>query len=450
MSFPPSSHHHFSYNFLILILTLILFGMFVLVFYPGYVTADTIYILMQGIGQVEVSNWHSPAITKLWGSVYKTFRGTQAIWLIQIAFFVLSLVIFSRTLRSGVLRFLCVLIALYPPLFTNMAAIWKDNWAISSTLFCLFFSYRSGVSPSFRDFALTSIFFIIATLIRIDYFVVTFPCVLFATYMNFHYGKKTVFIRNKSFLTSIFLVLLLFFLSLKSFGLMVEKKLNPWVTIAAWDVAGTHYFSSDYMVDGYNCRTSDPLVFGGAQPFKVNLPEGALLRPVEDEAREVKALWFAEITSHPVSYLRHRMCVGKTFLGLDTPYVHYPFPSPVFSQHALAAKMNRSQLNHDLYWFFDAHAHGFMYRYWVYLVLTALLFILLISFKRCYDRDVIFGTSICLTIFAAASRFMILPASDFRYGLWIVLGTMVLLLYVLDVLFSKIHVMRKENFLPWF
>ena len=57
-----------------------------------------------------------------------------------------------------------------------------------------------------------------------------------------------------------------------------------------------------------------------------------------------------------------------------------------------------------------------MYRYWVYLVLTALLFILLISFKRCYDRDVIFGTSICLTIFAAASRFMILPASDFRYG----------------------------------
>ena len=154
MSFPPSSHHHFSYNFLILILTLILFGMFVLVFYPGYVTADTIYILMQGIGQVEVSNWHSPAITKLWGSVYKTFRGTQAIWLIQIAFFVLSLVIFSRTLRSGVLRFLCVLIALYPPLFTNMAAIWKDNWAISSTLFCLFFflqercfSFLSGFCP---------------------------------------------------------------------------------------------------------------------------------------------------------------------------------------------------------------------------------------------------------------------------------------------------------------
>lgn len=44
------------------------------VFYPGYLTSDSLYMLAQGAGLQPLSNWHPPFITILWGWLFSIFE----------------------------------------------------------------------------------------------------------------------------------------------------------------------------------------------------------------------------------------------------------------------------------------------------------------------------------------------------------------------------------------
>src|SRR5690606_8528073 len=185
------------------------------------------------------------------------------------------------------------------------------------------------------------------------------------------------------------------------FSGLVERRLNPWVTTAVWDIAGVNYRINGHAdVQGYNCVTSDPLVFGEHKLFEVNLPEGPTLSNTELEAAHLSRVWFDTLRKNPVAYLRHRLCVGKAFLGFANS-VHYPYPAPLYVDTFLTQRAERSSLNRDLYWSFDSSSQRSMYKYALYLGASLIALLLSLLFRVC-DSALIF---VFASVVASAARF---------------------------------------------
>lgn len=402
-------------------------------FYPGYLTADSLYILAQGVGDQPLSNWHPPFVTILWGGLQGVFKSAGGIWMIQIVLLVCATHFFAIGLRKPVVSLLSYLLVLFfPPVFTNMAALWKDCWAVIFTLFCAGFAVRAIRTNSLVQAHVAALFFVLASLTRVDYLIVAAPIAFGALALCDEHRNRTVWYRNPAARRVLVYMLAVLFAS-HLLGGMVEKRLNPWVTVAIWDIGGVkNSLGGGGSVLGYNCATSDSLTFGEHRLFEANLPEEPLRMDARREAREIKRSWVESVVSSPGAYLSHRLCVARTFFGF-APEVHYPYPPPVFSDSAMTQSAQRSALNRDLYWFYDANSNGLMFRYCFYLGLSLLVVVLAYAGRIIEPIQLMVG----LSIWMSAARVLVLPAADFRYGLWIVVGTIALVALVADALMVR-------------
>lgn len=421
------------YLVLYLLVDLFFLAFYASTFYPGYLTPDSLYILSQGVGVQQLTNWHPPFITRVWGLLHSIFLSAGGIWIIQISLFIIAAHGFCASLKSKTLGLVCLFLLLaWPPLFTNMAAVWKDNWAIIFTIFCASFALRAGKSGSMLYAVITGVFFILASLTRIDYAAITLPLV-YGAFAMAELRDRGGNSHTRFGLYGLLLCIFTFAASSLYVGTWVEKKLNPWTTIAIWDIAGTLKLSGERNdLPGYNCATSDPLVFGQHRLYTVNLPEGPVLNTLSEEATVIKKDWVSAVANHPLAYIEHRLCIAKVFFGFEHD-IHYPYPGPVFPETSLTQNAERSALNLKLYWYFDSNAHGPMFKYFFYLALSFSL-VIISYFTRTLDlTQMILFVSVCM----AAARVMILPAADFRYGLWIVVGSICLATVLIDELMSK-------------
>src|SRR5690606_24792278 len=122
----------------------------------------------------------------------------------------------------------------------------------------------------------------------------------------------------------LFAVLLYF--AMLSTNLLIKEKLNPWFTIAIWDIAGVQsqrgkagrlVLQAQPLVndiDGlqkYNCLSSDDLLFGSSPLFNVRTPYSEGSSPGSTGAAHLMELWKNSVLGHPVLYLKHRYCVGR-------------------------------------------------------------------------------------------------------------------------------------------
>ena len=396
-------------------------------FYPGYLTDDSLYMLFQTTGILPLSNWHPMFITLLWGGLFNIYKSAGGIWLIQVLAFILSIHLLSSNIRNFFVAIAgYLLLTLAPPIFTNMAALWKDCWAVMFSIFAFSFLISLTNNKNLLNLSFCIFFCLLSVLTRIDYFVIIAP-VLLGGFILYNEKKswslRKIFIRSFFALICVILVLLIILNNLNRFA---DKKLNNWTPVAVWDISGVRHFSH-VDIDGYNCTTSDPLVFGKSRPIPINLPQEPLRIDVDQERRNVFAVWFDSVTSNPVAYIKHRMCVAKVFMGLAS-FVHYPYPPANPSNHALTQKSERSSLNKEIYWYFDEHHHGLWFQYWVYLLLGAVTCLVFFIFRKLNIIQVV----LALSTLGSVSRILVLPAADFRYGLWILLSTLILMILSAD------------------
>lgn len=432
----------FTYFICIAIATL---AVYTSLFYPGYLTADSVYILNQGNGSEAVSNWHPIFVTKLWGNLFSHLKSTGGIWIIQISLFIWGSIFTSlKGFKSSFIAlFFLLCFFCYPPILANMAALWKDNWVVIVMLF-LFAFFCDGVNnASFKKVLLVNLCAVIVTLVRIDYFIVIIP---FVGGITFIYVSTKNWLPKKKFLSIVSSVVSVLVVSIAIHNFLsrdIDKRLNPWLPIAIWDIAGIQQRLGAQQYDfKYNCFTSDPLLFEKSAPFVVNLPQGNKIRDIQEESLFFKKLWFENVHQHTLEYLQHRWCIVKSFLGWQVN-IHAPYPTPEYRYTTYTPGAQRSPLNIDIYWFLDANSNSFFFRYWFYLIvsITAWIFIFL---KSGYKEKII-ASSLKLSIFACAIRAWILPATDFRYGLWIIYGTLILVFLLLDHIYScSTRFLRKE------
>lgn len=417
----------------------LVFARHVAMFYPGYIPPDTLYMLAMGLGKQPLSNWHPPAVSLALGGIYQLFQHVGLIWLLQLVAYLTWIRSNAREYRHRITACLsAVVFACWPPLITNLAAIWKDAWAVIAMLYLFLAAKRAAKRHSRQSLLAAIAAALVATIVRPDYLLVALPLLGMAAWMTAPDSSR---LREKlrPAVLAVFSLLILAAGVRIATGLLVEKRVNPWLTPAIWDAVGARVHDSsnddgitvagqtlqrEELLRIYRDDSSDGLVFSQTL---FNLPEAPEIRSAEEEARELRRLWVDAVFYRTTGYLRHRLAVCRRFLGIGSTDVHAPYTFGIIPNQ-FGFTFERSPANISVYWTFDRLAHGPFWRLWLYLVICGCCVGLLIATGSMSPLV----PPLALTVLFAAARVMILPAADFRYGLWIVAGSILVLLETVD------------------
>lgn len=437
-----------SKGFLNGLMALALLVFYWIAFFPGYLTPDSVVMLAYAQGLTPQTNWHPAFGVAIFRELYQHFGSIEAIWLVQTGLFVAAAFWLAGTYRSRWISWLAApALLLFPPITTNIPALWKDVWALLFVLFC-FISFKNFQRErSLLQAAFCVLFAVMAASVRIDYAAIVMGFVLALALEGNR--RPWLLVKRLALVMAIFAVGLGGLQSLSDKD--VQLRLNPWLTIAMWDIAGVasqggqaqlpaymqgwreqqHRDLTSLLQQGYRCETSDFLVFTqGAPPF--NLPGRPQQLDPATESSQLKAAWLASITANPRAYFAHRWCVARQFLGFPGYRIHAAFPFGI-SKNPFGMTYQRSALNERIYGFYKAHAHSWMFRYWIQLALAGLMAVII----ALLTRKPLLASVLLLSMLASAARLMVLPAADFRYGLWISAGFVLMTLELLQALAKK-------------
>ena len=111
----------------------------VIVFYPGYMSPDSISHLEQATGVAHLTDWHPPVMTRLWGLLIGVTGHISSMLIFQLvllvaAMFVLSNLVYRYT-RNRAWALSTYMILLLPNIVNIAGVVWKDvQMAFSLTL----------------------------------------------------------------------------------------------------------------------------------------------------------------------------------------------------------------------------------------------------------------------------------------------------------------------------
>lgn len=111
----------------------------IIVFYPGYMSPDSISHLEQATGVAHLTDWHPPVMTRLWGFLIRVTGHISSMLIFQLvllvaAMFVLSNLVYRYT-RNRAWALSTYMIVLLPNIVNIAGVIWKDvQMAFSLTL----------------------------------------------------------------------------------------------------------------------------------------------------------------------------------------------------------------------------------------------------------------------------------------------------------------------------
>src|SRR5207244_9717660 len=103
------------------------FALTVLVFYPGYSTADARYVYADAIAW-RFGDWQSPAMAVVWRLIDPIAPGSASMFLLTASLYWLAfgILAFLAGRRSAWLALATPLVALMPPAFFFVGMVWRD------------------------------------------------------------------------------------------------------------------------------------------------------------------------------------------------------------------------------------------------------------------------------------------------------------------------------------
>lgn len=424
-----------------------IFAYYIAVFFPGYYTADSFYTISMALHKETVTNWHPAILINMWRWIYNLTYHIEFIWIVQIFLLFNAIKIVSKIFDSKLIKLIFpILMLLWPSLFSSFGAVWKDIWTIIFMLYAIGFSILAYKNLSINYSIVSILSIIIVWLLRVDYFITAGVFLIFPLIIIY----KIYFYQFKKYFAYPFMLILIFilFVVIKSiFELTtVEVKKNPWSTLVVWDIVGTYVqmdTKEDIVIGSkiidyntysslYNIKTSDSIAFEG-NIFGLDLPQNQQnIDNYKFEKDKLLFFWMNTILHNPFEYLKHRFDIFKNFIGFNNA-IHHPYPFGI-NNNSFNLLFFRTPLNIDIYWFIDSHANGYFWRLWLYvLISTVFLFFL-------KNKDNFFRLSLgifYISLLGCLFRVFVLPAADFRYGIYIVVITLVMASYLVDYYIKK-------------
>lgn len=424
------------------------FAVVTYLFFPGFMTVDSINQLKIGRSGHFPDN-HPPLFSLFWGLIDKLVDGPAAMLFLQLAMLIGGIILLARVTvgLNSRLRYLFYTLLIFPPLLGVVGVIWKDIWM--QNLFLLGFgltvlaSMKTG-KYKVLFFALSLFCLFAAVTARHNAIAGTLPICGLLMYLLI---EKYNFSKLKTGLLSIFggiaITVAIFFSNTLFNKIIVDQKVNFSQVMMNFDISGMSALQDENLYDeGYDKMfffrpTSEEIRARFSSRYhaclyrscKVGDLETSPMLAMTDSPADLERLrnnWKDSITRHPITYLHHKILVSQHILGLSKADDVW---GPTLRNPIIANNLGYSFKDTPLKSSFREKIYELsktsLYASWLYLV-TA--FAMTVGVILGWYTGVIsprkgaISTSLLLSgIFYQGSLVIGATSPDFRYSLWMII-----------------------------
>lgn len=424
------------------LITLSIVGLFgliinVVVFYPGYMSNDSMSQFMQASGQIPVSDWHPPIMVFVWGLLLKITNISGSLLIVQlamlwVAMFIIALVVYSKT-RSYKYALLPFLVPIVPFVFNISGVLWKDvqmayALLLAVSLIVAAMHFKRLLLPWMKVSlaAGVALLLLYAALLRYNALFAAIPILVFAA-IAFGYGRKVIIASIAGFL-------LLFVGTQALIGTFVQSD-NPISSVMLDDIVTVNSREEiERMAINDELKQTLLSVQGCIDDTRfVNL---YLVCANDIDRKNISVLHYGELKDEWVS----------SVVGNLPQYVSYrlqSFALFVFSQgdsyiwhsgineNVYGLKVANERIGNIAGYYVKASYDVFpiLYKVWFWLLFAIGLFAYAIKRVR-YYKGVVVALSLSAVIYIVA-YVPVVVATDYRYIYWPVIAVLVAFGFVL-------------------
>ena len=407
----------------------------VLYAFPGYMNWDSAEQLTQA-RRGRYNDFFPPFMSFAWHWIDRLISGPAGMLLLQTWLFVWGLYkVLAARLQPRTAAIAAAALAVFPPLLTPMAVVWKDAQMAGY----LIAGFGLALQPRRWQRIAACVLLAMGVAMRYNAPAGLAPLCLVVC------GTWAFRRRLVAFGAAVALCLAIMAGAFALNAVISRGHTNPWArTTAVWDLAGT-ICRVDRMTDA---EANDLLAGTGhidvpgvqgklcsvyTTRFYLGVTQGDLHYfidpPTPDQVAARGRAWRRAVSEHFGEYLEHRVAVMQEVLGLTDDRVWEPVCQTVNPNAARVALLHHdfklSSLQFGLGKLFLRLGNGPLYRVWMY-ALLALIFFGYALARR--DRLLLGLTGSGLLY--EASLFVGSPSVDFRYSHWMITCTCVAIVIV--------------------
>ena len=405
-------------------------ALLVIVFYPGYMSPDSISHLEQATGVSHLTDWHPPVMTRLWGFLIRVTGHISSMLIFQLmllvtAMFTLSILVYRHT-RNRAWALSVYIIVLLPNIMNIAGVIWKDvQMAFSLTLAVLLIWFIISSKKSLGRVAVYGI--VGLALLLILYAGILRYNALFAVLPILFVLPSLLTKRTPvwSGLASIIIGLVV------TIGVTIvinqpSEKTHPITAVQLDDIVhvanldGEHHGRwSMYKKIHDTCRDKTKDIMNSY----IICTTAAQREVLKNEHQGVFNDWISTIMKHPVRYVSYRLATFSIFL-FPQPERMYIF-QPGIEQNQVGAAVKNEYAISGLAAYVKGGAQAnipLIFQPWLYLAVLVFIYYKSGRIREQVQRHFIRAVALSGLIYIVA-YFPMAVAVDYRYIYWSVFAT---------------------------
>ena len=401
-----------------------------IVFYPGYMSPDSISHLEQATGVTHLTDWHPPVMTRLWGFLIRVTGHISSMLIFQLmllvaAMFMLSILVYRHT-RNRAWALSVYIIILLPNIVNIAGVIWKDvQMAFSLTLAVILIWFIISSKKSLGRVAvygivgLALLLILYAGMLRHNALFAVLP-ILFVLP-----SLLTKRLHAWSGLASVIIGLVV------TIGVTIvinqpSEKTHPITAVQLDDIVhvanldGEHHGRwSMYKKIHDTCRDKTKDIMNSY----IICTTAAQREVLKNEHQGVFNDWLSTIIRHPIKYVLYRLATFSIFI-FPQPERMYIF-QPGIEQNQVGAAVKNEYATSGLAAYVKGGAQAnipLIFQPWLYLAVLVFIYYTSRRVREHRQRHFIRAVALSGLIYIVA-YFPMAVAVDYRYIYWSVFAT---------------------------
>ena len=419
-------------------------ALLVIVFYPGYMSPDSISHLEQATGVAHLTDWHPPVMTRLWGVLIRVTGHISSMLIFQLvllaaAMFTLSIIVYRHT-RNRAWALSTYMIVLLPNIVNIAGVVWKDvQMAFSLTLAVLLIwfiisSKKSlGRTAKYGIVGLSLLLILYAGMLRHNALFAVLPILFVLPRLS----TKRLPVWSSFACVIIGLVVTIGATAVIN---QPSEKTHPITAVQLDDIVHVANFDREhhgrwsmYKKIHDTCRDKTKDIMNSY----IICTTAAQREALKNEHQGVFNDWLSTIIRHPIRYASYRLATFSIFL-FPQPERIYIF-QPGIEQNQVGAAVKNEYAISGLAAYVKGGAQAnipLIFQPWLYLAVLVFIYYKSGRIREQVQRRFTRAVALSGLIYIVA-YFPMAVAVDYRYIYWSVFATMVSGLFTIILSRSK-------------
>jgi hypothetical protein len=404
-----------------------------LIFYPGYLSPDSLNQFSQATGLIPVTDWHPPVMELVWHVLITITGHASSVLLFQtlllwsaLTLIALTLYRLTKSRRVSVIPFG---VALLPVILDISGVVWKDvhmafALLLASTLLLSVAVFKSNQRLKLTAIILSIALITYATLVRYNAFLAVLP-IMYLAAIQFSWASS----KKRLALAMVGIVAVVGISSILVNTVTRPQPTHPMAAIMLDDMINV-VPAEDVQKANISDRLKSVLIASQSECKAGEVIRNAfwacMKKPGQDvisvtHSDELARLWFGSMISHPFSYIGYRAQTFVMFLVVPegSEYVWHEGITP--NELGQSVKFERAQ-NIMKYYVVDlGHRYfPFLFQGWFWLLVG----LLVLRFSKKSDSLGTYTRALSLSSVLYIILYIpIVVAMDYRYIYWSVMAT---------------------------